>query len=68
MNNIEQMDAEADSIDQKIDYHLRQKQALQAQLLTLHRRIRYREEVIQKLSLKRTEALQFQLPVAVSQS
>jgi hypothetical protein len=63
MNDIPKMDAEADNIDEQIDYQLKQKQALQAQLLTIHRRIRYREEMVQKLALKKTEALQFKLPI-----
>lgn len=56
------MDKAASEIDEKIDYHLKQKAALQQQLLTLHRRIRYREDAIRTLALKKTEVLQFNLP------
>lgn len=62
MNNIDEMDKEGATIDEKIDYHLKQKALLMDQLVILHQRIRYREEAIRALALKKSEALQFQLP------
>lgn len=62
MNDPAEMDKAAATIDEKIDYHLKQKALLMDQLAILHQRIRYREEAIRALSLQKAEALQFSLP------
>lgn len=54
----------ADELEAKIDYHLKQKKALQSELTTLHRRIHYREEQIRKLAAQRTIELNLTLPLS----